>query len=81
MKIQQACTYCDCLRLKGVSPWSKLPVSPKVILPIPSGPKHIEKELEVNPSLAKVLGTDTFLIPRPNKPLGAAPSKKEPVCL
>jgi hypothetical protein len=50
-----------------------------VILPRPSSPKHIEKEFEVRPCLAKILGTDTSLIPSPNKPFGAAPFRKAPV--
>jgi hypothetical protein len=67
--------------LNGVFPWSKLLVllSPNVILPKPSSPKHIEKEFEVKPCLAKILGTDTSLIPSPNKPFGAAPFRKAPV--
>lgn len=65
--------------LKGVCPCPELPVSPKLILPIPSGPKHMEKEFAVSPFLAKTLGTDMSFIPRPNRPLGAAPSKNEPV--
>jgi hypothetical protein len=56
-----------------------LPLSPKLILPIPSGLKHMENEPEVYPLCAKVLGTDILDMPSPNKPLGAPPVKKEPV--
>lgn len=77
---QELSTYCTfLLKLMGVSPWPVLPLSPKFILPIPSGPKHIEKEFAERPLLAKMLGTDRLSIPSPNKPLGAAPSKNEPV--
>lgn len=72
-------TYCNWSTLNGVSSWSKLPLSPKLILPISSCPKHIEKEFDVNPALDKMLGTDTFSIPSPSKPLGAACSRKAPV--
>lgn len=72
-------TYFNRSILNGVSDWSELPLSPNLILPVPSGPKHIEKESAASPSLAKMLGTDNFSIPSPNRPLGAAPSKKEPV--
>lgn len=54
-------------------------LSPKVILPRPSGPKHIENEFEVRPCLAKTLGTETLPIPSPKRPFGAAPSKNAPV--
>ncbi|PWA50330.1 transferase, Chloramphenicol acetyltransferase-like domain protein [Artemisia annua] len=43
------------------------------------GLKHMENELAVRPLLAEMLGTDRFSIPSPNRPLGAAPSKNEPV--
>lgn len=72
-------THCDCLRLNGVSLWSALPLSPNLILPRPSDPKHMEKEFEVCPSFAKMLGTDISSIPSPIKPFGAAPSKNVPV--
>lgn len=72
-------TYCDALRLNGVVPWSELPLSPKLILPTPSDPKHMEKEFEVRPCLAKTLGTDILSRPSPNRPFGAAPLKNEPV--
>jgi len=39
----------------------------------------MENEFEVMPDLAKVLGTDTFSIPSPKRPLGAAESRNEPV--
>lgn len=39
----------------------------------------MEKEFAASPLLAKVLGTDILSIPRPNKPLTAAPSRKSPV--
>jgi hypothetical protein len=67
--------------LKGVSFGYELPLFPKVILPNSSCPKHMEKELEATPFLAKVLGTDTSSIPSPNRPFGAPPSKKVPVWL
>lgn len=73
--------YCGWSRLSGVSPWPGLPLSPKTILPIPSGPKHIEKEFAARPLPANMLGTDIFSIPSPNRPLGAAPVKNAPVCL
>lgn len=72
-------THCDLLGLNGVSSWPELPSSPKLILPVPSFPKHMEKESATSPSFAKMLGTDILPIPSPNRPLGAAPSKKEPV--
>lgn len=39
----------------------------------------MEKESAVKPSLDKMLGTDIFSKPSPNKPLGAAMSRNEPV--
>lgn len=65
--------------MSAVSCWSELPLCPKVILPKPSRPKHMEKEFEVNPLLDKMLGTDIFSMPSPNKPLGAALRRNEPV--
>lgn len=65
--------------LNGVSDWFELPLSPKLILPEPSLPKHIEKEFEASPLFAKMLGTELFSKPSPNRPFGAAPSRKEPV--
>jgi hypothetical protein len=65
--------------VNGVSLWSELPLSPKLILPVPSGPKHMEKEFGTSPCLAKVLGTDISLRPSPSKPFDASPSKKIPV--
>jgi hypothetical protein len=50
-----------------------------VILPEPSDPKHIEKESEISPFWARMLGTDIFSIPSPNKPFGAAPFRNTPV--
>ena len=47
---------------------------------MPSRPKHMENESAVNPSLDNMLGTDIFSIPSPNKPLGAATSKNDPLC-
>lgn len=44
--------------VNGVSLWSELPLFPKLILPAPSGPKHMEKEFEASRFLAKVLGTE-----------------------
>lgn len=72
-------TYRLSLTSNGVSSWSELPLSPKLILPIPSLPKHMEKEFEVYPLLAKTLGTDKLSTPSPNRPLGAAPSRNAPV--
>jgi len=60
--------------LNGVFLWSGLPVSPNVILPTPSSPKHIEKEFEMSPFLARTLGTDRLSIPSPNRPFGVPPS-------
>lgn len=54
--------------LNGVSSWSKLPLSPKLILPIPSTPKHMEKESNMIPLLDKMLGTEVFPIPSPKIP-------------
>lgn len=65
--------------LNCVSSWFGLPIFPKVILPIPSWPKHIEKEFAAIPAADKMLGTDDLSIPSPNKPLGAAAPRKEPV--
>lgn len=63
----------------GVSCWSELPLSPKLILPVPSRPKHMENEFDVTPKSDKVLGTETFSIPSPKRPFGAAASRNEPV--
>jgi hypothetical protein len=38
---------------RGVSSWSELHWSPKLIVPIPSRPKHIEKELDVRTFAAR----------------------------
>lgn len=65
--------------LNGVVFWSGAPLSPNSILPIPSRPKHIEKEFAASPLLARMLGTDILSIPSPNRPLTAAPSIKSPV--
>ena len=73
-------TYCNWFRLNGVSSCSELPLSPKLILPTPSSLKHIEKEFAIKPSLDNMLGTDICSIPSPNKPLGAATSRNEPLC-
>lgn len=54
-------------------------MSPKINLPTPSLPKHIEKEFVVKPAADKMLGTDSLSIPSPNKPLGAAVSRNEPL--
>lgn len=54
-------------------------MSPKLILPWPSSPKHMEKELGATPSLASKLGTDILSIPRPSRPLGAALPRNDPV--
>lgn len=72
-------TYYELSTLNGVSSWPALPLSPKLILPIPSLPKHMEKEFEVSPLLDKMLGTDVFFIPSPKRPLGAAASRNDPV--
>jgi len=39
----------------------------------------MENEFDVMPEVARVLGTDTFSIPSPKRPLGAAASRNEPV--
>jgi len=67
-------THYDVSRLNGVFLWSGLPLSPNVILPEPRDPKHIEKEFEMSPSLARMLGTDLLSIPSPNRPFGIPPS-------
>ncbi len=72
-------TYFDGSMVNGVSLWFELPLSPKLILPTPSAPKHMEKEFGPSPSVAKVLGTDIGSRPSPSRPFGAAPSKKIPV--
>lgn len=72
-------SYCDPLMLKGVFPWSELPLSPNLILPTPSAPKHMENEFEVSPPLANMLGTEMLCIPSPSRPFGAAPLRNEPV--
>lgn len=72
-------TYCFRPKLNGVSLWPRLPLSPNSILPILAGPKHKEKEFEVSPAFAKMLGTETFSIPSPNKPFGAAELKNAPL--
>jgi len=77
----QEVAHCCWLMSRGVSSWSELPWSPKLILPIPSRPKHIEKELDVRPFCAKMLGTETSSIPSPKRPLGAAASRNDPVCV
>jgi len=59
--------------------WSKLALSPKLICPVPSLPKHTEKESAIKPSRDSILGTDIFSWPSPNKPFGSATSRKEPV--
>lgn len=63
----------------GVSRWSTLPLSPKLILPAPSFPKHIENEFAAIPSFANTLGTDMSSKPSPKSPFGAAPSWNTPV--
>ena len=65
--------------MNGVSFCSEVPLSPKLILPIPSDPKHMEKEFGPSSSLAMVLGTDISSRPSPSRPLGAIPFRKIPV--
>lgn len=75
----QRLAYCGCLMFNGVSRWSTLPLSPKLILPAPSFPKHIENEFAAIPSFASMLGTDMSSKPSPKRPFGAAPSWNTPV--
>ena len=65
--------------MNGVSFCSEVPLSPKFILPIPSDPKHMEKEFGPSPLLAKMLGTDKSSVPSPSRPFGANPLRKIPV--
>ena len=65
--------------MNGVSFWSEVPLSPKFILPIPSDPKHMEKEFGPSPFLAMVLGTDILPRSSPSRPFGTSPFRKIPV--
>lgn len=53
------------MRVNGVSSWSELPLSPKLIVPFPLGLKHIEKESEATPAFANMLGTAMSAIASP----------------
>lgn len=57
--------------LNGVSSWSELPLSPKLIVPFPLRPKHIEKESEATPALANMFGTARSAIDNPIIPFTA----------
>ena len=71
--------YSEGPTVNDVSFCSEAPLSPKFILPIPSDPKHMEKEFGPSPWLAKMLGTDKSSVPSPSRPFGAIPSRKIPV--
>ena len=72
-------TYNEGWTVNDVSFCSEVPLSPKFILPVPSDPKHIEKELGPSPFLAMVLGTDILPRSSPSRPFGANPFRKIPV--
>ena len=72
-------TYSEGPTVNDVSFFSEVLPSPKFILPIPSDPKHMEKEFGPSPWLAKMLGTDKSSVPSPSRPFGAIPSRKIPV--
>lgn len=63
--------YGERVPLNGVSSWSELPLSPKLIVPFPFRPKHIEKEFEATPALANMVGTAMFAIASPIIPFTA----------
>lgn len=63
--------YGERLPLNGVSSWSELPLSPKLIVPFPLEPKHIEKESEVTPALTNMFGTARSAIASPIIPFTA----------
>ena len=72
-------TYDEGSAVNDVSFCSEVPLSAKFILPIPSDPKHMEKEFGPCPLLAMVLGTDILSRPSPSRPFGADPLSKIPV--
>lgn len=67
--------------IMGVVCWSAGPASPKVIIPDPSELMHMLNESTICPVLASLLGTEMSVIPRPISPSGAAPFKRDPVCI
>ena len=66
--------YGERVPLNGVSSWSELPLSPKLIVPFPFRPKHIEKEFEATPALANMFGTAMSAIASPIIPFTAVSS-------
>ena len=72
-------TYSEGSTVNDVSFCSEVPLSPKFILPVPSDPKHMEKEFGPSPFLAMVLGTDILPGRSPSRPFGANPFRKLPV--
>lgn len=64
--------YREGVRVNGVSSWSELPLSPKLIVPFPLRPKHIEKEFEATPASANMVGTAMSATPSPIMPFTAA---------
>lgn len=67
--------------IMGVVSWPGGPASPKVIIPDPSELMHMLNESTICPVLASLLGTEMSVIPRPISPSGAAPFKRDPVCI
>ena len=67
--------------IMGVVCWPAGPASPKVIIPDPSELMHMLNESTICPVLASLLGTEISVIPRPISPSGAAPFKRDPVCI
>lgn len=67
--------------IMGVVCWPVGPASPKVIIPDPSELMHMLNESTICPVLASLLGTEMSVIPRPISPSGAAPFKRDPVCI
>ncbi|KAG0550364.1 hypothetical protein BDA96_01G332000 [Sorghum bicolor] len=66
--------------MKGISPWPRMPASPKLMRPTTSSLKHMEKLSDATRPLAVSMpATDTFSLPSPIRPLKAPPSRKEPV--
>lgn len=70
-KVLRGSVYGERVPLNGVSSWSELPLSPKLIVPFPFRPKHIEKEFEATPALANMFGTAMFAIASPIIPFTA----------
>lgn len=63
--------YGEMVPPNGVSCWSELPLSPKLIVPFPLGPKHIEKESDATPALTNMFGTAMSAIASPIIPFTA----------